>query len=119
MTVVEFFFLKSLVNFQGGYGRYGRQMSAEDWKRSPTQAQPWDNFYGSNQSPSGRLPSASSISSARSSSSSFEEIPVEGQMDGRAPFGMGGLGGRRQGARSAGLPDKAVDESRGMPQNYG
>lgn len=104
---------------QGGYGRYGRQMSAEDWKRSPTQAQPWDNFYGSNQSPSGRLPSASSISSARSSSSSSEEIPVEGQMDGRAPFGMGGLGGRRQGPRSAGLPDKAVDESRGMPQNYG
>lgn len=40
-------------------------------------------------------------------------------MDGRAPFVMGGLGGRRQGARSAGLPDKAVDESRGMPQNYG
>lgn len=40
-------------------------------------------------------------------------------MDGRAPFGMGGLGGRRQGPRSAGLPDKAVDESRGMSQNYG
>lgn len=40
-------------------------------------------------------------------------------MDGRAPFGMGGLGGRRQGPRSAGLPDKAVDESRGLPQNYG
>lgn len=105
--------------FQGSYGRYGRQMSAEDWKqRVPNQGQAWDNFYGSNQSP-GRLSSASSLSSVRSGSSSSEEVPVEGQTDGRTPFGMGGMGGRRQGPRPSGLPDKALEESRGMQQNYG
>lgn len=93
-------------------------MSAEDWKRGPNQGQAWDNFYGSSQSP-GRLSSASSLSSARSGSSSSEEIPVEGQMEGRTPYGMAGLGGRRQGPRPAGLPDKVVDESRGLQQNYG
>ncbi|KAL9963339.1 hypothetical protein ACROYT_G032533 [Oculina patagonica] len=106
---------------QGGYGRFGRQMSAEDWKqRGPSQGQgqAWDNFYGSNQSP-GRLSSTSSLSSVRSGSSSSEEVPVEGQMDGRTPFGMGGIGSRRQGPRPSGLPEKAVDESRGMQQSYG
>lgn len=103
---------------QGGYGRYGRQMSAEDWKqRAPSQGQSWDNFYGSNQS--GRLSSASSLSSVRSGSSSSEEVPVEGQTDVRTPFGMGGIGGRRQGPRPTALPDKAVEESRGMQQSYG
>ena len=94
-------------------------MSAEDWKqRGPNQGQAWDNFYGSNQS-GGRLSSASSLSSVRSGSSSSEEVPVDGQMDGRTPFGMGGMGGRRQGPRPSGLPDKAVEESRGMQQSYG
>ena len=93
-------------------------MSAEDWKRGPNQGQSWDSFYGSSQSP-GRLSSASSLSSVRSGSSSSEEVPVEGQMDGRAAFGMGGLGGRRQGPRPVGLPDKTLDESRGLQQNYG
>lgn len=107
------------LSFQGSYGRYGRQMSAEDWKqRAPNQGQAWDNFYGSNQSP-GRPSSASSLSSVRSGSSSSEEVPVEGQTDGRAPFGMGGIGGRRQGPRPSALPDKAVEESRGMQQSYG
>lgn len=106
------------LSFQGGYGRYGRQMSAEDWKqRAPSQGQSWDNFYGSNQS--GRLSSASSLSSVRSGSSSSEEVPVEGQTDVRTPFGMGGIGGRRQGPRPTALPDKAVEESRGMQQSYG
>jgi len=94
-------------------------MSAEDWKqRGPNQGQAWDNFYASNQS-GGRLSSTSSVSSVRSGSSSSEEVPVDGQMDGRAPFGMGGMGGRRQGPRPSGLPDKAVEESRGMQQSYG
>ena len=94
-------------------------MSAEDWKqRGPNQGQAWDNFYGSNQS-SGRLSSASSLSSVRSGSSSSEEVPVEGQADVRAPFSMGGMGGRRQGPRPSVLPDKAVEESRGMQQSYG
>lgn len=94
-------------------------MSAEDWKqRGPGQGQAWDNFYGSNQPP-GRLSSASSLSSARSGSSSSEEVPVEGQMDSRAPFGMGGMGGRRQGPRPSGLPEKAVEEPRGIQQSYG
>lgn len=94
-------------------------MSAEDWKqRAPNQGQAWDNFYGSNQSP-GRPSSASSLSSVRSGSSSSEEVPVEGQTDGRVPFGMGGIGGRRQGPRPSALPDKAVEESRGMQQSYG
>lgn len=107
------------LSFQGSYGRYGRQMSAEDWKqRAPNQGQAWDNFYGSNQSP-GRPSSASSLSSVRSGSSSSEEVPVEGQTDGRAPFCMGGIGGRRQGPRPSALPDKAVEESRGMQQSYG
>jgi len=106
------------LSFQGSYGRYGRQMSAEDWKqRAPNQGQAWDNFYGSNQSP-GRLSSASSLSSVRSGSSSSEEVPVEGQADGRQPFGMGGMGGRR-GPRPSMLPDKAVEEPRGMQQSYG
>lgn len=105
---------------QGNYGRYGRQMSAEEWKpRVQNQGQTWDTFqYGSNQSP-GRLSSAGSLSSVRSGSSSSEEVPVEGQMDGRTAFGMGGVGGRRQGPRPMGLPDRALDESRGMQQNYG
>ena len=86
--------------------------------RGPSQVQAWDNYYGSAQSP-GRLSSTSSISSVRSSSSSSEEVPAEGQMDARPPFGMGGLGGRRQGPRPSGLPDKALDEPRGLQQNYG
>lgn len=93
-------------------------MSADDWKRGQSQLQTWDNFYGSNQSP-GRLSSTSSLSSVRSGSSSSEEVPVESQMDSRATFGMGGLGGRRQGPRPTGLPDKPVDESRGLQQSYG
>lgn len=105
---------------QGNYGRYGRQMSAEEWKsRVPNQGQTWDTFqYGSNQSP-GRLSSAGSLSSVRSGSSSSEEVPVEAQIDGRTAFGMGGVGGRRQGPRPTGLPDRALDETRGMQQNYG
>ena len=95
-------------------------MSLEDWKpRGTSQGQAWDNFYSSTQSPGRLSSSAGSVSSARSGSSSSEEVPVEGQMDGRPPFGMGGMGGRRQGPRPSGLPDKAVDESRGMQQSYG
>lgn len=103
---------------QGSYGRYGRQMSSEDWKRSQNPGQPWDNFYGSNQSP-GRLSSAGSLSSVRSGSSSSEEIPGEGQLDTRTTFGMGSLGGRRQGPRPTGLPDKPLDDSTRGLQNYG
>lgn len=95
-------------------------MSAEEWKsRVPNQGQTWDTFqYGSNQSP-GRLSSAGSLSSVRSGSSSSEEVAVEAQIDGRTAFGMGGVGGRRQGPRPTGLPDRALDETRGMQQNYG
>lgn len=103
---------------QGTYGRYGRQMSAEDWKRGQNHGQQWDNFYGSNQS-SGRLSSASSLSSVRSTSSSSEEVPVDGQLDSRPGFGIGGLGSRRQGQRPAGLPDKPLDDSARGFQNYG
>lgn len=103
---------------QGNYGRYGRQMSAEDWKRGQNHGQQWDNFYGSNQS-SGRLSSASSLSSVRSTSSSSEEVPVDGQLDSRPGFGIGGLGSRRQGQRPAGLPDKPLDDSARGFQNYG
>ena len=117
----------------GNSGRFGRQTSAEDWKRgfSPghtAQHPSWDNVFNSPQS---RLNSASSLSSPRSGSSSSEDVN-EGIGQDRGHFGAvprdrGQFGagqpdrqqfGRRQGPRPN-LTERASDSDGRQMQQYG